>query len=427
MRYLYTVLFYWVLPFLFLRLLWRSRRNPDYRRRWKERLGFCPIKLEHCIWVHAVSVGETIAAVPLIKRLIKEFPEWPIVVTNMTPTGAARVKAAFNDSVRQVYIPYDLPSAMNRFLQRIHPRVAILMEGELWPNLLAGCQKYQIPVVIANACLSQKSERGYALLGNMTRDMVGAIHKIAAAAPIDETRFLSLGAPPEKIVITGNLKFDLELPLDFSHKSELLHQDLRVNQERFIWIAASTHQGEEEIILAAHRLILKKYPSALLILVPRHPDRFNSVYEMTMQQKFNTERRSQNGICTAQTHIYLGDTMGELLLLYSVADVAFVGGSFVPIGGHNMLEPAVLHKPVVTGPFLFDFLEISELLLNAKAMVITKNTEDLAMVIKQFFADKNYRTITGENAHQVVEANRGALQKHLELIRAILNHDFEKI
>ncbi len=417
MRFLYTILFYLALPFLFLRLLWRSRRTPDYRQRWGERLGFCPFRLDECIWVHAVSVGETIAAVPLIKALLKAFPELPIVVTNMTPTGAARVKAGLNDSVLQAYIPYDVPDAVNGFLQRVRPRVAVMMEGELWPNLFASCRKYQIPIVIANACLSEKSARGYALLGSVKREMFKAIHRIAAAALIDEVRFLSLGVPPEKIIITSNLKFDLELPENLSEKSELLRQQLKVNQERFIWIAASTHEGEEEIILAAHQLILEKNPSALLILVPRHPNRFDAIAGMIEQQKFNSVRRSQSGVCTPQITVYLGDTMGELLLLYSVADVAFVGGSFVPIGGHNMLEPAVLHKPVVTGPLLFDFLEISQLLLDAKGMVIAQNAEELAIIIERFFAETDYRVTTGENAYKVVEANRGALQKQLELIR----------
>ncbi|MCC2667121.1 MAG: waaA [Gammaproteobacteria bacterium] len=417
MRFVYTILFYLALPFLFLRLLWRSRRTPDYRRRWGERLGFCPFKLDHCIWVHAVSVGETIAAVPLIKALMKAFPESPIVVTNMTPTGAARVKAALNDRVRQVYIPYDVPDAVNRFLQRIRPRVAVMMEGELWPNLFASCRKYQIPIVIANACLSEKSARGYAIFGSVTREMFKAIHHVAAAALIDQVGFLSLGLPREKITITGNLKFDLELPINLPEKSELLRQQLKVGGERLIWIAASTHEGEEEIILAAHQLVLQKNPSALLILVPRHPNRFDAIAEMIKQQKFNSVRRSQNGVCTPQTTVYLGDTMGELLLLYSVADVAFVGGSFVPIGGHNMLEPAVLHKPVVTGPLLFGFLEISQLLLDAQGMVIAENAEELAILIERFFAETNYRLMTGENAYKVVEANRGALEKQLDVIR----------
>jgi len=421
LRYLYTLLFYLIMPFVFLRLWWRSKRIPGYRQGWAERLGYCPYRLEKSIWVHAVSVGETIAAVPLIKALLQEFPQLPLVVTNMTPTGAARVKAAFNDSVRQVYIPYDVPGAVNRFLQRINPQIAVVMETELWPNLFAGCRKRHIPIVIANARLSAKSAQGYAYILSLTRDIFTAIHSLAAQASADAERFIALGLNRKKVTVTGNLKFDLELPADLSDKSEALQN--RLGKERLIWIAASTHPGEEEIILAAHHLILKKYPAALLILVPRHPDRFAAVAELAEQQMFKVIRRSSGETCSAQTEIYLGDTMGELLLLYSVAQVAFVAGSFAQVGGHNMLEPAVLQKPIITGPVLFNFAEISQMLLTAKGMVIVQNAEELAAQIGHFFADHNYRKLIGENAYQVVAANRGALQKQMGLIRAVMTKE----
>jgi 3-deoxy-D-manno-octulosonic-acid transferase len=420
LRYLYSILFYLALPFFFLRLLWRSRRNPGYRQRWSERLGFCPFQLGSCIWVHAVSVGETLAAVPLIKALLKEFPDIPIVVTNMTPTGAARTKAVFAQEARiyQAYIPYDLPGAIERFICRIHPQIAIIMETELWPNLFAGCQKHHIPIVITNARLSEKSALRYTYIPSLRRDMFSAIHHIAAQSSIDAERFITLGLPREKMTIAGNLKFDLELPIDLSEKSLTLREQL--GKEQFIWIAASTHPGEEEIILAAHSAILKKYPSALLILVPRHPERFNQVAEMIKQQGFDVVRRSSGEQCNTQTTIYLGDTMGELLILYAVADVALVAGSFVKIGGHNMLEPAALHKPILTGPVLFNFAEISQMLLEAKGMIVVKNPEELALAIEKFVENKADRLTVGENAYQVVAANRGALQKQLQLIHAVL-------
>jgi 3-deoxy-D-manno-octulosonic-acid transferase len=417
LRYIYVFLFYLALPFIFLRLLWRSRRAPDYRKRWAERLGYCPYQFEKSIWVHAVSVGETIAAIPLIKILLQEFPQFPLVITNMTPTGAARVKAVLKETVKQVYIPYDIPNAVDRFLKRINPQIAIIMETELWPNLFARCRHYSIPIVILNARLSNQSARGYACIPSLKRDIFTAIHSLAAQSSMDAERFIQLGLSREKVKVTGNLKFDLELPADLSDKSKVLRHFL--GSERLIWIAASTHQGEEEIILAAHHLILKKYPSALLILVPRHPDRFISVAELAKQKTFNVVRRSSGEACSSQTQIYLGDTMGELLLLYDVADVAFVAGSFAAAGGHNMLEPAVLHKPIITGPILFNFAEISQMLLQVKGMVIVKNAEELAAQVECFFTDKNYCHSTGENAYQVVAANRGALQKQLELIRGI--------
>jgi len=417
LRYLYTCLFYLALPFIFLRLLWRSRQIPGYRQGWAQRLGYCP-QLEKSIWVHAVSVGETIAAVPLIKALLKAFPQVPLVVSNMTPTGAARVKELFKESVKQIYIPYDVPSAVNRFLQRIHPQVAVVMETELWPNLFAGCSKYHVPIVIANARLSEKSARGYSYIPRLTRDMFLSIHSMAAQASADAERFIALGLSRDKVTVTGNLKFDLELPADLSDKSEALQH--RIGKERPSWIAASTHPGEEEIILAAHRFILEKYPSALLILVPRHPDRFQEVAELVQKREFKMVRRSSGESCSPQVQVYLGDTMGELLLLYSVAQVAFVAGSFARVGGHNMLEPAVLQKAIVTGPVLFNFADISQMLLDAKGMVVVHSAEELAAQVERFFADSTYCKLTGENAYQVVAANRGALQKQLALIQAVL-------
>ena len=406
------------MPFVFLRLLWRSRRVPEYRKRWAERLGHCPYRLEKSIWVHAVSVGETLAAVPLIKALLQEFPQCPLVVTNMTPTGALRVKAALQETVKQVYVPYDVPKAVGLFLKRINPQIAIVMETELWPNLFASCHERHIPVVVLNARLSQQSARGYGYVPHLTRTIFTAIHHLAAQTAMDAERFIKLGLSPEKVTVTGNLKFDLELPADLSMRSEMLRNEL--GKERPIWIAASTHQGEEEIALAAHRLILKKYPSALLILVPRHPDRFAGVASLVKQQGFHVVRRSSSETCSLQTQVYLGDTMGELLLLYAAADVAFVAGSFAQVGGHNMLEPAALRKPIVTGPVLFNFVEISRMLVKAKGMIIVQNPEALAQEIERFFANQKYRDFTGGQAYQVVHANRGALQKQEEIVKAVL-------
>jgi len=376
--------------------------------------------LEKSIWVHAVSVGETIAALPLIKILLQEYPDLPLVVTNMTPTGAARVRAAFKDSVKQVYIPYDLPTAVNRFLQRINPQIAIVMETELWPNLFEGCRKHNVPIVVLNARLSGKSALGYSQIPSLTRDIFHSIHAMAAQTSADAERFIKLGLSREKITVTGNLKFDLELPADLSDKSEALHNHL--GKERLTWIAASTHQGEEEIILTAHRLVLKKFPDALLILVPRHPDRFAAVAALANQQGFTAARRSSGEVCSPQTQIYLGDTMGELLLLYSVAQVAFVGGSFARVGGHNMLEPAALRKPVITGPVLFNFVEISEMMVKAQGMIIVQDVDELADEVERLFENKQYRDSMGESAYQVVAANRGALLRQVELVKLRMSY-----
>lgn len=419
MRYIYTVLFYLALPFALIRLWWRGRHVPDNRKRWAERFGFCPFHLDNCIWVHTVSVGETIAAAPLIKSLQKSYQDVPIVVTNMTVTGAARVKAIFGDQVLQTFIPYDVPDAVARFLDRIHPKVAVMMETEIWPNLFAACKQRHIPIVIINARLSEKSAQGYKKAGALTRDMLSAVHGLASQGKTDAERFVELGLANDKIVITGNLKFDLDISPDLIAKGLELRQQLGV--ERLIWIAASTHPTEEEIILSAHRMILQNHPNALLILVPRHPDRFDTVAQLCEQQGFQWARRSRGDLCHSQTNLYLADTMGELLLLYSAADIAFVAGSFAQIGGHNMLEPAALHKPILTGPILFNFADISKMLIDAKGMMVVNNANELAIQIQRMFNDSALRQTMGENAYQVIAANRGALAKQIELVKKYIH------
>jgi 3-deoxy-D-manno-octulosonic-acid transferase len=418
LRYLYTVLFYLALPFIFLRLLWRSRKAVDYRYRWLERLGFCPHKLEKCIWIHAVSLGETIAAVPLIKALKIDYPHIPLLVTNMTLTGASHVKAVFGDAVFQAYVPYDIPDAILRFIKRVNPLILIVMETELWPNLFAACKKQFIPIFVTNARLSQKSANGYRRILPMTQTMLKSINLLAVQGKADATRFIELGMSADKVKITGNLKFDLELPLDLFMKSENLR--LELGRDRFIWIAASTHHTEEEIILAAHALILQRIPEALLLLVPRHPERFDAVASLSEKRGFHTARRSRYDICTKDTSVYIGDSTGEMMLLYAVSDVAFVAGSFAPIGGHNMLEPAVLGKPIITGPHLHNFAEVSQFLLAENGMVQVENAEELADTVVRFYREPEYRKRVGHHAFQFVEANRGALQKQIECVRKLL-------
>lgn len=401
-----------------LRLLWRSRKMPDYRKRVSERFGFYPKQLQESIWVHAVSVGETIAAIPLIKALKNSYPNTPILVTNMTPTGAARLKSALGDSVLQSYVPYDLPDVVNRFLSRIKPKIAIILETELWPNTFAACKQRQIPLVVTNARLSEKSANGYHTIAAVTREMLTAVSTLASQGKADAERFISLGMPAEKVIITGNLKYDLEIPPDLLAKGQAVRSQL--GADRPLWIAASTHNTEEEIILAAHKRILEKYPTALLILVPRHPDRFDQVANLIKQQGFKFIRRSQNEPCTADVQVYLGDTMGEMLTLFSAVDAAFVAGSFAQVGGHNVLEPAALSKPVISGPVLFNFAEISQKLRDANGLLIVQNAEDLANTINHLFADPQYRQQIGANARRVVDENRGALEKQLRCIQRLI-------
>lgn len=418
LRYLYSVLFYLALPFILLRLLWRSRRIPGNRHNIAERFGFCPQQTKNTLWIHTVSVGETIAAIPLIKALKNAYPQLPILMTNMTATGAARVKATWGDSVMQAYIPYDTPDAVARFLDRARPKMAIILETELWPNLFAACRQRDIPIMITNARLSEKSAKGYQRVLSITREMLSAVTILAAQSKIEGERFIKLGLKAEKLSITGNLKFDLDMPVELAEKGQALKKQLGEN--RPIWIAASTHAGEEEIILAAHRLVLEKIPSALLILVPRHPDRFNQVAELIEQQGFKMARRSLGVTDLSDKTVYLGDTMGELLLLYSAVDVAFVGGSLIQVGGHNILEPAALSKPIISGPILFNFTEISEKMLNNNALLIAETAAEIANKVQKILLDPEYRKQLGDNARYVVDENRGALQKQLHLACSLL-------
>lgn len=394
--------------------LWaRSIRQPAYRQRLSERFGLYPYKLEKCIWVHAVSVGETLAAIPLIKMLKSHYPNQPILVTTMTPTGAERVKAAFGDTVHHAYIPYDLPGAVQRLLNNMQPMVCIILETELWPNLIHACHKKHIPICLINARLSEKSAKGYQRIAALARDMLQRIDFIAAHAHMDANRFIALGAPKERVVVTGNIKFDIELPSDLLDKSAALREWL--GKSRFIWIAASTHEGEEDIILAAHKKIREQYPHALLILVPRHPDRFDAIAKLA-GLSFLTVRRSSQLPCAPETAVYLGDTMGELLLMYGAADVAFVAGSLIPRGGHNMLEPGALGKPILTGPHLFNFAEISELFISANALTKVTDANSLATQLLWLIQHPAEQTEMGIRALRVIEKNRGTLKKQVMII-----------
>ncbi len=418
LRFFYSIIFYLLVPLILIRLLWRSRRNPAYRQRIRERFGFVPVFPGQTIWVHAVSLGESVIAISLIKKLRLRYPSLPIVVTTMTPTGAARIQSALGDTVSHFYVPYDLPTAVRRFLKRVKPLIAIILETELWPNLYEACSQNRIPIVIANGRLSERSAQGYRRIARVTRDMLDKVSLLLSQGQADAERYTALGMDPGRVVVTGNIKFDLELPADLIPRSEVLRMHL--GQDRLIWIAASTHAGEEEIILNAHAQIREQYPQALLILVPRHPERFNAVAELISQKGFKYLRRSQGEACSQNTAVFLGDTMGEMMLFYAVSDIAFVGGSFASIGGHNLLEPAALSKPVLTGPQLFNFTEIAALLTQADALVTVKEPDLLAQSLLLFFSNADLRRQKGENARQVVEVNRGALAKHIDLISGLI-------
>lgn len=418
MRILYTFCFYCLLHVVLLRLWWRGRRAPEYRLRWAERFGFFAPVAPGGIWVHAVSLGETIAALPLIKALQSRYPERLITVTTTTPTGSARVRAALGDSVHHVYAPYDLPDCLGRFLRRVQPALCLIMETELWPNTLAACRRQGVPVMLVNARLSERSARGYARFEGLTRGMLGALRGIAAQTEADAERFARLGAVPEQLTVTGSIKFDVALDSALIEQAAALREAL--GAPRPVVIAASTHRGEDEIILAAFASMRARLPDALLMLVPRHPERFDEVAALIEQHGLNCARRSALQRVDADTSVYLGDTLGELLLLYGAADVAFVGGSLVEVGGHNLLEPAALGVPLLSGPYLHNFADISRILQQAGALQLVHDQAQLAEAALRWLTEAKARRQAGEAGRAVVEANRGALERLLTVIGHVL-------
>lgn len=419
-RYIYSTLLYILLPFVLIRLLWRSRNAPGYRHRWAERFGFSkiPTQYQQGIWIHVVSVGEAIAAAPLIQSLSEQY-SLPLIITTTTPTGSERVQALLPQNAYHVYCPYDLPGSVKRFLDKARPQMAIFMETEIWPNIIEYCYQRNVPTIIANARLSERSKVGYQRVAKIIQPTLSKITLLAVQYHQDAQRFKELGVKPEQIKITGNMKFDMPISASLLESAESLRQQWGAN--RPIFVAASTHEGEEEIILQAFQTILQNHPSTLLVLVPRHPERFDRVYQLCEQSGYKTARRSKPLEDQQEDYsIFLGDTMGEVRLFCAASDIAFVGGSLIQRGGHNLLEPAAFKLPVITGPHTFNFAEPTTLLTQAQALSVVNNSQQLASIVDQLINDSQYRTQLGERSLKVVEHNRGALQTHLDIIQTLL-------
>lgn len=422
LRALYTIGFTLLTPLLILRLYYKSLRAPLYAQRIPERFGFfkAPEK-KGAVWIHAVSVGEVVAAIPIVRYLQQKYPCQPIVFTTMTPMGSNRVKQDFGDQVFHLYIPYDFPWALNRFFSNIAPKLCIILETELWPNVLSACKIRQIPVIIANAHLSERSVRGYQRIRPMTQEMLHCLTAVAAQSQQDADRFLQIGLDAKKLSVMGNIKFDVP-----SSDSTVTADNAQLWRKSFkprpVWIAASTHPGEEALVLEAFKIIRKSASNALLILVPRHPERFKGIEDLVKQQNMSVVTRSSGAIVQTDTAVFLGDTMGELLAFYQAADIAFVGGSLVPIGGHNLLEPAALGIPIITGPYLHNYVEISSFLLEAKGMLKVENPTELATTVLQWFKMPEQRLEAGQSAQQVVKNNQGTAQRVFDLIDRAWTH-----
>lgn len=419
MRFAYVILSYLLAPVAFGFLLWRGFGNRAYWQRFGERLGYGECRLdEPSIWIHAVSVGEVQAAAALVKTLRQRYPDTPMVLTTVTPTGLETAQAKFGDSVCYSYAPYDLPRAVRRFFDRVQPKLAIVLETELWPNLYHKCGRRNVPLVLASARISPRSVHKYRRLLGLFREALSHGIVIAAQSEKDAERFRSLGANAARTHVTGNIKFDFELPasvVEDGRRLRALHAPGRP-----VWIAASTHEAEEGQVLDAFVRLRADVNDALLMLVPRHPDRFGDVAALLRARGFRFVTRSSGGTCDPATPVFLGDSLGELPVFYAAADVAFVGGSLVPVGGHNLLEPAALALPVLTGPYTFNAEEIAALLIEQGAARVVRNHTELAAALLRYFRDPALRERDGNAGLETVRANRGALERLIELVDPLI-------
>lgn len=423
LRCLYSLLSYLIQPFV-LCFMWRkSFLQPEYRHRLSERYA-CYKDLKRPsprgIVIHAASVGEVIAATPLIKKIQGRYPNLSITVTTVTPTGSSRVKAAFGNNVSHFYLPYDLPDAIDRFLNFIDPKFFIVIETELWPNLIHQIHTRSIPFVIANARLSPRSAKRYGWVKSQLQPMLNEIDLILAQDKVSADRYLALGFNPDNLINTGNLKFDLEVTPELRNKIIETKHALQIGQ-RPVWIAGSTHEGEEKTILEAHQQLLKQYKDLILILVPRHPERFEDVEHLLKKMQISYVKRSDNQEILQNTHVLLGDTMGEMMLLYGLAQIAFIGGSLVKHGGHNPLEPIVFDIPVIAGLHTFNFPEVFTKLRNVNGVIeIESDQQQLVHAIEKLLENPELGKKISHAGFSVLKENQGALTRHLDLLSPYL-------
>lgn len=420
LRSVYTALLYVFAPIALAATALRGLRDPIYRDRLAERLGFTqelqPSNGIRPLWIHAVSVGEVQAAAPLVRALLKKYPQHSLLITTATPTGAQRVRALFGDSVRHAYLPYDLPGAVRRFLDRVRPSLAIVMEREIWPNLFGECERRHIPLLLASARISERSAIRHQKFATLFRDALSGNVTVAAQTSQDAERYRSIGA--QRVLVTGNVKFDIEVPQAAHDAGEALRAAQFAN--RPVWVAGSTHDGEEQQVLAAHRAVMAQRSDALLVLVPRHPNRFDAVRAWLKSEQIEFASRSRNESVTQTTAVLLVDTLGELLMFYAAADIAFVGGSLIAtVGGHNLLEPAVLERPILVGPHNFNAPDIAQLMIESGAARQVNSSEQLSTAILELYANPVARADMGTKARAIVAENRGALSRVMELIDSI--------
>ena len=419
MRRLYSIATYLLLPLVLLHLAWRGLRNRAYWQRWSERFGIAPKGVQpRGIWVHAVSVGEINAASPLIHALLDRYPKWPITVTTFTPTGSDWARRLFGSRVGHCYVPLDTPRAVGRFVKFLQPRLLVVMETEIWPNLYAAAERAGTPILMANARISENSLRGYQRWDKLTRLALGHISRIAAQSGTDADRLRQLGAPGGQIEVTGNMKFDLPAPDSLHDEGRELRR--RWGPERPVWIAASTHEDEERQILKVHHRLRDRHPDLVLIIAPRHPERFDQIAHLIDQQGLEWTRRSEQANPTPDTQIYLLDTLGELMRFYAASDLAFLGGSLVPVGGHNVLEPAALGIPVLVGPHTENCAELVEKMLENGSALQLQDRRELKQAIFSLLEDQAQRDAMGRAGRALVHEGQGAVARTFAIANDLL-------
>ncbi len=413
-RFLYSILLYVVLPFVPLKLWWRGIKQPAYRQHWRERFGFYQFKpTKSVIWLHCVSVGETRAAEPLIKALQAQYPNHQILLTHTTPTGRETSEQLFDNSVQRVYLPYDLPFAVQRFLKHFQPKIGLLMETELWFNLIAACKKSDIPLLLLNARLSEKSATGYAKLGKLIAQGLQSLNTIAAQTTEDAARLQILGAP--SVLVAGNIKFDVKPP---ENAAELGLKLRTLLGEQLIFLAASTREGEEALILDAVKDL-----NILTIIVPRHPQRFDEVEQLIKDAGINYLRRSQlTAPINQNVKMVLGDSMGELFTYYAACDFTFVGGSLLKFGGQNLIEAASMGKPILIGKYTYNFAEATKNAVRAGAAIQVRNVDELCEKIEYLRDHSEKRAKMQHASLNFTQASTGATLRTMQLIAAHLQH-----
>ena len=418
MRFVYIFIAYLLAPVVLGSMALRGFRDRSHWEGFSQRFGLGEKVRGRSLWVHAVSVGEVQASAPLVNALLARYPDIPVVVTTGTATGRARARALFKDRVDVRYVPVDLPGSVRRFFQRVQPQLAVILETEIWPNLYHHCGRLGIPLVMASARISPRSVNRYRRLVGLFRQALSHGIFIAAQSDQDAERFRSIGASNERTHVVGNIKFDFSLPPTIEAQGTELRRML--GTDRPVWVAGSTHAREEDVLLAAHRLLRTRYPQALLVMVPRHPPRFDEVAGFLESRGVSFVTRRSGGPTSGDTEVFLVDTLGELLPFYAAGEVAFVGGTLVPIGGHNLLEPAALGLPVLAGPNNFNSADIARMLVECGAVRIVHDAPELAATIGELLAHPALRSSMGAKGRKVIEDNRGAVDRLMEFLEPLL-------